>query len=168
MAEKCFEQDSQVIKDFERGKTSDVFERRQPELQHLQPFFARAATSLGHKRSESSLQAPSDELSQTSKGGLWNFIEFVGDLEEKGTYMYEFKDGCKQEHVEGLLYFNQTVPEDSLFHPDLFDKICRKTQDRNEALVVQDITRLIVPSAVNLAIYGAKHLDHLYECVNEG
>jgi hypothetical protein len=41
-------------------------------------------------------------------------------------------------------------------------------QDRNEARVVQDITRLIVPSAETLATYGATHLDHLIESVNEG
>lgn len=34
-------------------------------------------------------------------------------------------------------------------------------------MIVQDITPLIVPSAVNLAIYDAKHLNHLYETVNE-
>jgi hypothetical protein len=35
-------------------------------------------------------------------------------------------------------------------------------------MVIQDITRLIVPSAQNLAIYGATHLVHLIESVNEG
>ena len=35
-------------------------------------------------------------------------------------------------------------------------------------MVIQDITRLIVPSAQILAIYGAKHLDILIETVNEG
>lgn len=35
-------------------------------------------------------------------------------------------------------------------------------------MVIQEITRLIVPSAEKLAIYGVKHLNHLYESVNEG
>jgi hypothetical protein len=35
-------------------------------------------------------------------------------------------------------------------------------------MIIQDITRLIVPSAKNLAIYGDRHLDHLIENVNEG
>ncbi len=35
-------------------------------------------------------------------------------------------------------------------------------------MVIQDITRIIVPSAENLVIYGIKYLNHLYESVNEG
>ena len=66
-----------------------------------------------------------------------------------------------------LLETDQTVPQDSLFRDDLFKKICEKIRNRNEAIIVQDITRLIVPSAMNLAIYGAKHLCHLYETVIE-
>jgi hypothetical protein len=41
-------------------------------------------------------------------------------------------------------------------------------QDRNEAKVVQDIARLIVPSAQSFAIRGAKHLRYSIESVNEG
>lgn len=67
-----------------------------------------------------------------------------------------------------LLEREQTVPQVSLFRDDEFDKACQKMQDRNEARVVQDIARLIVPSAETLATYGATHLDHLIESVNEG
>jgi hypothetical protein len=62
----------------------------------------------------------------------------------------------------------QTVPQESLFHDDIFDKTCAKIEDRNEAKVIQDITRLIVPSAETLATYGAEHLEILVESVNEG
>lgn len=67
-----------------------------------------------------------------------------------------------------LLGSEQTVPKDSLLHDDLFDKTCGKIQDRNEAMVIRDIALLIVPSAQNLAIYGATKLEHLTESVNEG
>ena len=67
-----------------------------------------------------------------------------------------------------LLESEQDVPKDSLFRDDLFEKTCRKIQDRNEARVIQDISRLIVPSAETLATYGATDLDHLIEGVNEG
>jgi hypothetical protein len=40
--------------------------------------------------------------------------------------------------------------------------------DRNEAKVIQDIARLIVPSAQFPAIRGAKHFKILIESVNEG
>ena len=73
------------------------------------------------------------------------------------------KDLCKT-----LLETEQTVPQDSLFRDDLFKKTCWKIQDRNEVMIIQDITQLIIPSAQNLAIYGAINLNHLYESVNEG
>jgi hypothetical protein len=60
------------------------------------------------------------------------------------------------------------VPQGSLFRDDLFEKTCEKIQNRNEARVVQDVTRLIVPSAETLAILGATHLESLVESVNEG
>ena len=84
----------------------------------------------------------------------------IDDNDDKGKNM---KTLCKT-----LLERDQTVPQDSLFRDDLFKKTCEKVRNRNEAIVVQDVTRLIVPSAENLAIYGAKHLNHLYETVNEG
>jgi hypothetical protein len=62
----------------------------------------------------------------------------------------------------------QTVPQDSLFRNDLFNKTCEKIQDRNKARVVQDITRLIVPSIETLATFGAKHLRILIKSVNKG
>ena len=55
----------------------------------------------------------------------------------------------------------------SLFRDDVFRKFCREVEDRNEAMVIQDITRLLVPSAKNLAIFGDRHLDILIENVNE-
>jgi hypothetical protein len=67
-----------------------------------------------------------------------------------------------------LLEAEQIVPEDSLFQDDLFDETYEMIQDRNEAKVIQDIARLIVPSAQSLAIRGAKRLKTLIESVNEG
>ena len=43
-----------------------------------------------------------------------------------------------------------------------------KIQDRNEARIIQDIARLILPSAETLATYGATNLNHLIEGVDEG
>lgn len=67
-----------------------------------------------------------------------------------------------------LLETEQTVPENSLFRDEIFGKTCKKTQNGNEARVIQDIARLIVPSAETLATYGATHLHPLIESVNEG
>jgi hypothetical protein len=67
-----------------------------------------------------------------------------------------------------LLESEQSIPEHSLFQDDFFEETCEMTQDRNEAKVIQDIARLIVPSAQSLAVRGAKHLRRLIESVNEG
>lgn len=76
--------------------------------------------------------------------------------------------GCKQILYRTLHEKEQTVPQDSLFRDDRFDKSRRTVQGRNEAKVIQDITRLIVPSAQTLAICGATHLGLLIESINEG
>ena len=185
--EEYFEQDSQVREDFERGKYPEEFEQRDWLQEHylkepfrpmhgfhLQHLFARkkSSSSLRRKNSQSSLQTPSDQLSRELKSAQYRNTDYTIKLESKGSYMHEFDDDDIPKNVKDLcqtlLDTEQTVPRDSLFRDDLFKKVCRKIQDRNEAMIIQDITRLIVPSAQNLAIYGAKHLNHLYEGVNEG
>ncbi|KAI9834643.1 MAG: hypothetical protein M1826_000045 [Phylliscum demangeonii] len=67
-----------------------------------------------------------------------------------------------------LLNETQTFPSTSLFRDDVFQRTCEKLQGRNEAMVVRDISLLIVPSAQHLATYGSTDLDCLTESVNEG
>ena len=186
--EEYFEQDSQVREDFKRGKSPEEFEQRdwlqehclkEPfriihGFHHLQHLFARkkSSPSLRRKNSQSTLQTPSDQLPREVKSAQYRNPDYTIGLERKGSYMREFDDDDIPKYVKDLcqtlLETEQTAPQDSLFRDDLFKKTCRKIQDRNEAMIIQDITRLIVPSAQNLAIYGAKHLNHLYESVNEG
>jgi len=88
-----------------------------------------------------------------------------------GRYVGEKEDGVSKESKDicrTLLETKQPVPEDSMFHDDFFEDTCEMIQNRNEAKVVQDIARLIVPSAQSLAVRGAKHLKCLIESVNEG
>jgi hypothetical protein len=54
------------------------------------------------------------------------------------------------------------------FRDDVFKATCQKIHNKNEARVIHDISRLIVPSAESLATFGAIHLDILTESVNEG
>lgn len=67
-----------------------------------------------------------------------------------------------------LLEKTQPVPGNTLFGDDVFEAACENIHQRNKARIIQDIGRLIVPSAETLAIFGAKHLDILTESVNEG
>ncbi|KAA8565419.1 hypothetical protein EYC84_011121 [Monilinia fructicola] len=75
-----------------------------------------------------------------------------------------------QARTSAELYWkaSRSYLKNTLFRDETFDKVCRKIQDRNEARVVQDIARLIVPSAESLATCGATHLELLIESVNEG
>lgn len=83
----------------------------------------------------------------------------------------EKEDGVSKESKDlcwTLLETKEPVPEHSVFHDDFFEDTCEIIQNRNEAKVIQDIARLIVPSAQSLAVRGAKHLKCLIESVNEG
>ncbi len=72
------------------------------------------------------------------------------------------KDFCQE-----LLMKEQPVPKDSLFNDDLFESTCEDIANRNEARVIQDIGRLIVPAPEELFRRGAKNLKHLIETDNE-
>ena len=89
----------------------------------------------------------------------------------KGSFMDESPLGIADESKTmnaTLLTSQQTIPKDSLFRDDLFKATCRKIAGKNKARVIRDIIPLIVPSAENLAIYGASKLGCLIESVNKG
>lgn len=140
---------------------------------HLDDFHARQKSF--RKKSQSTLPPSSEQPSRETKGSQYNYKNYESRLEQRGSYMREHDDIDDAENnrqamktlCKILLETDQTVPQNSLFRDDLFEKICEKIRNRNEAIIVQDITRLIVPSAMNLAIYGAKHLRHLEETVIE-
>ncbi len=130
----------------------------------------KAPTSLRRKQSDSSLTGSSDQNKRESKSVAYRDTRYTTLLAAKGSFMdksdLDITDASKS-LCRRLLESEQDVPKDSLFRDDLFERTCRKIQDRNEARVIQDISRLIVPSAETLATYGATHLDHLIEGVNE-
>lgn len=69
---------------------------------------------------------------------------------------------------QSLLETKCTIPQDTLFNDNVLRTACRKIHDKNEARIVQDIGRLLVPSPETLAAFGAKDLNVLVESVNEG
>ncbi|KAI4168092.1 MAG: hypothetical protein LQ343_006663 [Gyalolechia ehrenbergii] len=147
---------------------------RPDTMSHLQAK-RKSTPSLRRKRSDSSLTAssntPSDQKPREEKSKPYQDPRYRTLLETKGSYMDEsmldVTDKCKK-MCRTLLQKEQTVPDNSLFRDDVFKKTCRKLKDRNEARVVQDIARLIVPSAESLATLGVETLEILIESVNEG
>ena len=67
-----------------------------------------------------------------------------------------------------LLNSEQPTPKDSVFQDDIFEIAYENIRNKNEARVIQDIARLIVPSPETLTTYGASHLKHLIETIDEG
>lgn len=121
--------------------------------------------------SVSSSVTPSDQKPREVKSAPYQSPQYVILLETKGSFMRKSDLGIADTSktvCRTLLEAEQIVPEDSLFQDDLFEETCEMIQNRNEAKVIQDISRLIVPSAQSLVIRNAKHLNPLIESVNEG
>ncbi|KAF2003265.1 hypothetical protein P154DRAFT_101168 [Amniculicola lignicola CBS 123094] len=142
----------------------------------------KSMPSLRRKRSGSgslaaSSTTPSDQKPREEKSAPYRDARYETLLETKGSYMGRYvgenQEGATKESKEfarRLLDIGQAVPEDSLFRDDFFQDTCDMLRNRNEAKVIQDISRLIVPSAQSLAVYNkaARHLGRLIESVNEG
>lgn len=134
------------------------------------PCPVRKVPTLRRKHSGSSLSESCDQTNREKKSVPYTHPQYAVLLEAKGSYMYESDLGITKESKDLnqlLLQPQHAVPNDSLFRDDIFEKTCRKIEGRNEAKVIQDIARLIVPSVECLATYGATHLEHLIEGVNE-
>jgi hypothetical protein len=125
-----------------------------------------------HRRGQSgtSLTRSSNQKKSEGKIAPYRNNRYPELLAAKGSYMKKsdlsITDASKA-WCTTLLNSVQTVPEDSLFRDDIFEKTCGKIEGRNGTRVIQDIARLIVPSAETQATYGTRHLDHLIENVNE-
>ncbi|KAK5312409.1 hypothetical protein LTR93_011353 [Exophiala xenobiotica] len=132
----------------------------------------KSTASLRRKRLDTDSGAPSsitpsDQKSREEKSAPYRDPRYRVLLEAMGSYMDKHHKECKA-LCRDLLTKEQTIPKNSIFSDDVFEKACRKVQDRNEARLIQDIAQLIVPSAETLATFGAQHLEKLTESVNEG
>jgi hypothetical protein len=146
-----------------RQKSSNSLRRKQSAPASFEPAEPSSVTA--------SSTTPSDQKPREAKSAPYQDPRYETLLATKGSFMDKsdlgITDKSKRTYLE-LLDLKQTVPNDSLFRDDIFERTCRKIRNRNEAKVIQDIARLIVPSAEALATYGAGHLDILIESVNEG
>ncbi|ORY70392.1 uncharacterized protein BCR38DRAFT_455171 [Pseudomassariella vexata] len=130
----------------------------EPDMKH-QAVLARKRSSsvLRSKRSISvSSGAPSDEKPREGKSAQYRDQRYETLLATKGSFMVRSKLDVTRESktlCTTLLKKNTT---------------CQNIHNKNEVRVIQDISRLIVPSAESLATYGSVHLEILAESVNEG
>ena len=114
---------------------------------------------------------PSDQKPREEKSIPYNHPGYQDLLKNEGIYMEEHDlgiTGSSKGLCQTLLSHIQSLPDNSIFRDDIFQNACKRLQGKNEARIIQDISRLIVPSAETLAICGANHLNVLVESVNEG
>ncbi|KAK4137560.1 hypothetical protein BT67DRAFT_113382 [Trichocladium antarcticum] len=163
-----------------------VKEGRWPEEQHWPEVIAKtdftmdrlplarkkSSSKLSRKRSNSATSTtPSDQKPREETSAPYRDQRYETLLEVKGSYMTKSPFGlasASQALCRSLLEKTPSVPGDTLFRDDVFETTCQKIHNRNEARVIQDISRLIVPSAESLATFDAKHYNILTESVNEG
>ncbi|RDA85284.1 hypothetical protein CP532_5927 [Ophiocordyceps camponoti-leonardi (nom. inval.)] len=141
------------------------------DMAHL---FARSKSlSTSRKRSSSAETpvTPSDQKPRGEKSAPYQHPRYETLLGTKGGFMVESELGISEASrasIKTLLEADQDVPQDSLFRDEVFKHAYQKVGNKNEARVIQDFGRLIVPSAENLATFGAAHLNILTESVNQG
>ncbi|KAI1801862.1 hypothetical protein F4811DRAFT_435948 [Daldinia bambusicola] len=144
----------------------------EPEMEQLLARKKSLSALGGRKRSSSASSiTPSDQRPREEKSAQYRDQRYETLLATKGSFMVKSELDIASESLalcKNLLEREQTVPENSFFRDDIFNITCQKIQNRNEARVIQNISRLIVPSAETLATYGAEHLEILTESVNEG
>jgi hypothetical protein len=131
----------------------------------------KSSSSLRGTQRGAGSTTPSDQKPREVKSAPYQSPQYKILLETKGSFMRKSELGIADTSktvCQSLLEAEQRVPVDSMFQDDFFDKTCEMLEDRNEAKVILDISRLIVPSAQSLAIRGANHLDTLIESINEG
>ncbi|KND86107.1 hypothetical protein TOPH_09269 [Tolypocladium ophioglossoides CBS 100239] len=132
----------------------------------------KSSSNLSRKRSNPATSTtPSDQKPREEKSAPYRDQRYETLLEVKGSYMTKAPLGlasASQDLCRSLLEKTPPVPSDTLFRDDVFETTCQKIHNKNEARVIQDISRLIIPSAESLATVGAEHLDILTESVNEG
>ncbi|KAL8700427.1 MAG: hypothetical protein Q9201_005455 [Fulgogasparrea decipioides] len=132
--------------------------------------------SLTRKRSTPSSSKHESDITGVSiregKNPLVKSRRYESLLVSAGIYMGQPEPHLRATQADKalcqeLLNKEQPVPKDSLFADDLFEATCEDIANRNEARVIQDIGRLIVPAPEELFRRGAIQLKHLIEAVNE-
>ena len=148
-----------------RQRSSGSLRRKKSALVSIDPASTAPASAAP------SFTTPSDQKPREVKNAPYQDPRYKLLLSTKGSFMEKSELDITQKSKNNylnLLEAKQTVPKDSLFRDDLFERTCQKIQDRNETRVIRDISLLITPSAETLATYGADHLNILIESTNEG
>ncbi|KAI9048904.1 hypothetical protein LZ554_006757 [Drepanopeziza brunnea f. sp. 'monogermtubi'] len=166
--EKYFEREDQTTKDLAKDRWFKKY--GEPETNAL---LARMRSSPLYRDGlfQPIFTGYSDQKPRDLRSTSYQDVRYAAILATKGSFMENSEldiTAASKILCRTLLEAEQTLPEDSLFHDDLFKETCAMVEDQNEARVVRDILPLIAPPAEILAIRGAKHLKILIDGVNAG
>ena len=131
----------------------------------------KSFSSLSRKRTASTASnTPSDQKPEEDKSVPYRDPRYETLLIMKLSYIdtsdLDISETGKR-FILGLLSHEQLNPNETIFDDTTFADACHNLRNSNEARVIQDISRLIVPSAESLSLH-AKGLKLLVESVNEG
>ncbi|EHA58503.1 hypothetical protein MGG_08683 [Pyricularia oryzae 70-15] len=136
-------------------------------------LFARKKSLSGasRKRSNSATSTtPSDQKPREEKSAPYGNARYSRLLQTKGSYMkkseLDITDASKA-FVRTLFEREQNLPTGTYCNDDIFADACQILEDINKTRVIQNISRLIVPSAESLGLRN-KSYKHLIESVNAG
>ncbi|KAK3681829.1 hypothetical protein B0T22DRAFT_387673 [Podospora appendiculata] len=130
----------------------------------------KSSSNLRKRSISATSTTPSDQKPREEKSAPYRDARYPLLLQTKGSYMDISELGItdtSKNLVKDLLSGEQLVPKETLFDDDIFVDACRNLNNKNEARIIQDISRLIVPSAESLALRN-RNLKRLVESVNEG
>ena len=129
---------------------------------------------LTRKRSTPSLSKHESDISSVSlregKNPLVKSRRYKTILASARIYIGKPKMPPTNEYkslYKNMLHAEQPTPQDIIFRDDLFKTAYENIRNKNEARVIQDIARLIIPSLETLTIFSAINLKYLIETIDE-
>lgn len=151
----------------EEGHWPKGFSKSHSIMDHL---LARKRSSSNRFFSTASWSTLSDQKPREEKSAPYRSMRYELLLRTKGVYMdisgLDITATSKR-LVQDLLNGEQPAPKETVFDDMIFVDACCNLRGQNESRIIQDISRLILPSAETLAL-RARHLKHFTESVNQG
>ncbi|KAI1431998.1 hypothetical protein GGR50DRAFT_27538 [Xylaria sp. CBS 124048] len=115
----------------------------------------------------SSLGTPVCQSPREWKHAQYRGQRYKAALAHEGCFLTSSQVGIPERSLcRTLLSTEVALPHNTLFQADVFASTCQNIKG-NENRVIQDISRLIFPSAEALAMYGRSGLNMLVESVND-
>ncbi|KAL7921160.1 hypothetical protein ACQKWADRAFT_321649 [Trichoderma austrokoningii] len=142
------------------GRWPQQYFEPESESEEMENILARrkSLSTMSRKRSSPAMDiTPSDQRPREEKSAPYADARpfYLGPTDASKRLVRDLLDGA------------QPVPEGTIFDDEVFEEACLNLEGMNEARIIQDISRLIVPS-VETAALRTKALRWLVESVNEG